>query len=159
VIRPIRPEDEPLMVRFHESLSERTVYLRYFDPIRLAERTAHERLARVSFIDYAREIILVAEHKNARTGDPEIIAASRLSKLHDTDIAEFTLIISDAWQGKGLGTEILRRQMDIARQEGIKHIQGMLLPEADGMRHIFEKFGFHIHKLPDRETMQAEIDV
>jgi hypothetical protein len=49
--------------------------------------------------------------------------------------------------------------MEIARQEGITHIQGMLLPEAAGMRHIFEKFGFTIHKLPDREAMRAEIDV
>ena len=62
IIRPIRPEDEPFMVKFHESLSERTVYLRYFDPLKLSVRTSHERLARICFIDYAREIILVAEH-------------------------------------------------------------------------------------------------
>jgi acetyltransferase len=159
VIRPIRPEDEPRMVKFHESLSERTVLLRYLDPIKLADRISHQRLARISFIDYAREIILVAEHRNTRTGEPEIIAASRLSKLHDTNSADFTLVISDAWQGKGLGTEILRRQMEIAQAEGIHHIQSALLPEADNMRHIFQKFGFSVHPLPDKPSMRAEIDL
>ena len=65
VIRPIRPEDEPLMVEFHEKLSERSVYLRYFQPLKLRQRTAHERLTRICFIDYDREMALVAERKNA----------------------------------------------------------------------------------------------
>src|SRR5205814_4740376 len=50
-IRPIRPEDEPLMVKFHQTLSERSVYLRYFTPLRLDQRVAHERLSRICFID------------------------------------------------------------------------------------------------------------
>ena len=158
-IRPIRPEDEPLMVKFHESLSERTVYLRYFDPIKLSERTAHERLARICFIDYAREIILVAERDNLTTGEAEIIAASRLSKLHDSDMAEFTIIISDSWQGQGLGTEILSRQIEIARAEGVKHLQAVILPEADNMRHIFEKFGFTVETRSDSQAMQAILNL
>ena len=159
VIRPIRPEDEPCMVKFHESLSERTVYLRYFDPLKLSERISHNRLARICFIDYAREIILVAERHNPETGEGEIIAASRLSKLHDPTIADFTCLISDAWQGKGLGTEIMTRQLDIARAEGIRHIRGAILPEADNMRHIFQKFGFEIHQVPDSQAIRAEIDL
>jgi acetyltransferase len=159
VIRPIRPEDEPRMVKFHESLSERTVLLRYLDPIKLADRISHQRLARITFIDYAREVILVAERRNPRTGEGEIIAASRLSKLHDTGSADFTLVISDAWQGKGLGTEIVRRQLEIARAEGIRHIQSAMLPEADNMRHIFEKFGWDVHPQTDRPAMIAEIDL
>ena len=157
-IRPIRPEDEPLMVKFHEMLSERTVYLSYFDPIRLSERTSHERLARVSFIDYAREIILVAEYQDERE-QRHIIASSRLSKLHDSNEAEFTIIISDAWQGQGLGTEMLERQLDIARKEGIARIRAAILPEADNMRHIFQKFGFEINRVADDQAMLAEIDL
>ena len=63
-IRPIRPEDEPLMVKFHEGLSERSVYLRYFSPLKLQQRVAHSRLIRICFNDYDREIALVAEHKD-----------------------------------------------------------------------------------------------
>src|SRR5208337_4613946 len=73
VIRPIRPEDEPLMITFHEKLSERSVYLRYFQPLKLTQRTAHERLTRICFIDYNREMALVAEHKN-EVGEPELLA-------------------------------------------------------------------------------------
>src|SRR5581483_4883023 len=62
-IRPIRPEDEPLLVRFHGALSEDSVYARYMAPLQLAQRIAHERLTRVCFIDYDREMALVAERK------------------------------------------------------------------------------------------------
>src|SRR5581483_104320 len=61
VIRPIRPEDEPLLIKFHGKLSERSVYMRYFQPMKLSTRTAHERLTRICFIDYDREMALVAE--------------------------------------------------------------------------------------------------
>lgn len=158
-IRPIRPEDEPRLVRFHQSLSERTVYLRYFDPLKLSDRISHDRLARISFIDYAREIILVVERENPRTGEGEIIGVSRLSKLHGTDSADFTIVISDAWQGKGLGTELVARHLEIARAEGILHVQSALLPEADNMRHIFEKFGFRFTQAADTQAMLAEIEL
>ena len=61
LIRPIRPEDEPLLVKFHETLSERSVSLRYFHAMKLSTRVAHERLTRICFIDYDREMALVAE--------------------------------------------------------------------------------------------------
>ena len=71
-IRPIRPEDEPMMARFHQTLSEQSVYFRYLHLIGLSQRIAHERLTRVCFIDYAREMALVAEQRDAAgpAGDP-----------------------------------------------------------------------------------------
>ena len=72
-IRPIRPEDEPAMIKFHSELSERSVYLRWFQPLKLTQRTSHERLTRACFIDYDREMALVAERPNA-AGEPEILA-------------------------------------------------------------------------------------
>ncbi len=63
VIRPIRPEDEPAIARFHEQLSERSVYLRYFHLIDLDRRVSHDRLLRICFNDYDRDIALVAEHR------------------------------------------------------------------------------------------------
>ena len=83
-IRPIRPEDEPVMVKFHEGLSERSVYLRYFSPLKLQQRVAHTRLIRICFNDYDREIALVAEHKDG-DGQSEIVAVARLSKLHSSE--------------------------------------------------------------------------
>ena len=66
IIRPIKPEDEPLIVKFHETLSEESVYHRYFSALKLSQRIAHERLTRICFNDYDREIALVAELKVPR---------------------------------------------------------------------------------------------
>src|ERR1700726_1758671 len=79
-IRPIRPEDEPLMVRFHGTLSERSVYLRYFHLSSLDYRVSHERLRSICFVDYDREIALVAERRNLGTVEPEILAVGRLAR-------------------------------------------------------------------------------
>ena len=69
-IRPIRPEDEPLLVKFHETLSGESVYHRYFSALNLSQRITHERLTRICFNDYDREIALVAELKPAK-GDAD----------------------------------------------------------------------------------------
>src|SRR5215470_14979456 len=78
VIRPIRPDDQPLMVKFHGRLSDRTVYMRYFGSLSLAQRTGHERLAAICSCDYVSEMVLVAEGKDPSTGEPSILAVGRL---------------------------------------------------------------------------------
>jgi acetyltransferase len=103
IIRPIRPEDEPLLIRLHQVLSERTVYLRYFQPLKLSQRMAHERLTRICFIDYDREMVFVAEHKN-ENAQAEAIAIGRLSKLRGRDNdAELAVLVDDRYQGAGVG--------------------------------------------------------
>src|SRR5687768_7522016 len=82
-IRPIRPEDEPLMVAFHQGLSERSVYYRYFSPLRLEQRVAHERLARICFSDYDQDLVLIVEREDTRSKQHEILGVARLSKLQD----------------------------------------------------------------------------
>ena len=99
-IRPIRPEDEGLMVKFHESLSERSVYYRYLSAFQLSKRVAHERLIRMCFIDYDREMALVADHKDPLTGEHQILGVGRLIKLHATNDAELGLLVTDKWQGR-----------------------------------------------------------
>ena len=107
MIRPIRPEDEPLIVDFHEKLSERTVYMRYFQPLKLSQRTAHERLTRICFIDYDREMALVVERKTP-DGNREIISVSRMSKLHGRNEAELAAVAIDSAQHQGLGTRAIQ---------------------------------------------------
>src|ERR1700749_2100765 len=72
-LRPIRPEDEPLMVKFHGTLSEQTVLYRYFGLPKLEQRVAHERLTRICFNDYDREIALVAIRQSPETRKDEVI--------------------------------------------------------------------------------------
>jgi acetyltransferase len=158
-IRPIRPEDEPTMVRFHETLSEQSVYLRYFHFIKLSERVAHERLSRICFIDYDREMVLVAEYLNEGSGQPEIVAAARLSKVHGENGAEFGLIISDTFQKRGLGTELLQRLINIGRDEGLSRITGDILSANYNMQHISEKLGFKITSTDDPSVVRAELDL
>src|SRR5206468_6348728 len=108
-IRPIRPEDEPAMVRFHETLSERSVYLRYFHLMNLEQRTTHERLTRICFIDYDREMALVAEHTVPATGERVILGVGRLTKVHGANEAEVAVLVSDSCHGQGVGKELLAR--------------------------------------------------
>ena len=101
MIRPIRPEDEPSLVQFHGTLSDRSVVLRYFHVMTLSTRVAHERLTRICFIDYDREMALVAERQDPQSGHHEIVGVGRLSKVRGTNEAEFALLISDRYQRQG----------------------------------------------------------
>lgn len=148
-IRPISPEDEPLIVQFHKTLSEQSVYLRYFHLMKLNQRVAHERLARICFIDYHREMALVADYKNLETGEHEILGVARLSKLHGVNEAEFAMLVSDAYQRQGLGTELLSRLVQVGRDEQIERITAEILAENHAMQRVCEKVGFHIHRAPD----------
>ncbi len=148
-LRPIRPEDEPLVAKFHETLSAESVYLRYFHLINLSQRVAHERLTRICFNDYDRELALVVEKRNADGEAEEILAIGRLSKQPHTRNAEFSMIVNDRWQRRGIGTEMLRRLVQIGRDESVAEITADILPENNGMQRICQKSGFTIERRED----------
>ena len=156
-IRPIRPEDEPLIVQFHQNLSEQSVYFRYFHLMTLGRRTAHERLTRICFIDYDREMALVVDFKNPETGTHEILAVGRLSKLHGVNEAEFAMLVSDLYQRQGLGTELLRRLVQIGRDEKLDRITADILSENRPMQRVSEKVGFSLQRSTD--LVRAEINL
>jgi acetyltransferase len=158
-IRPIRPEDEPLMVKFHETLSDRTVYLRYFSSLSLSRRTAHDRLARICIGDYEHEMVLVAEHKDAQIGELRIRGVGRLNKLPTHNEAEVAVLISDQYQHRGLGTELLRRLITIARDEKVERIVAEMLRDNLAMQTIFKELGFRLRLLGDRASVQAVLDL
>jgi acetyltransferase len=157
-IRPIRPEDEPLMVGFHQKLSERTVYLRYFQPLKLSQRTAHERLRRICFSDYDREMVLVGEYRD-KAGAGEIIAVGRLSKLHARDEGELAVLVDDRFQHLGIGTELYRRLITVAREEKLKRLQCTVLTENREMQAICQKLGFRLSVDAEDGTVRAELDL
>jgi acetyltransferase len=157
-VRPIRPEDEPLMVEFHKTLSDRSVYFRYFGIVSLEKRIMHERLRRVCFIDYDREIALVADLKN-RDGTHQILGVGRLVREHATNEAEFALLISDPWQGKGLGTELLQLLVEIGRKEGLDRIIGHIAAENTMMKRVSEDVGFRLRLDAANHELLAEINL
>ena len=158
IIRPIRAEDEMLMRGFHASLSDRTVYMRYLSPLMLSTRITHERLARMTHNDYDREIALAVEGENDK-GERALFGVARLSKLRGTDEeARFTMLISDRYQGKGLGKELLTRIIKIGRDEKIKHIIALISPENEAMKKLCQAVGFSsIEMDPQNGMLKAQI--
>lgn len=154
-IRPIRPEDEPLLVDFHRPLSEHSVYMRYFRALNLDQRTQHDRLTRICFIDYDREMALVVTRAHPETGKREIIGVGRLSRMNNPQDAEFALLVSDDYQGQGIGRILLEKLLDYARNEGIRRVMAYMLPENRPMRRIAEELGFSFER--EEDLLRAEI--
>lgn len=158
-IRPIRPEDEPLLIAFHETLSERSVYSRYFQAMKLSTRVAHERLTRICFIDYDREMALVVSRRPTGPGKHEILAVGRLSQQHGANEAEFALLVADPYQGLGIGGELLARLLQIARDEGLQRVTAEMLRDNRPMQRVCERLGFRLRYDPDDQIVHAEIEL
>jgi acetyltransferase len=157
IIRPIRAEDEMMMRGFHASLSDRTVYMRYLSPMMLSQRITHERLARMTHNDYDREIALVVEGEE--NGQRAIFGVARLSKLRGTDSeARYTMLISDRYQGQGLGRELLKRVIQIGHDEKIQSIIALMSPDNEAMHRLCESVGFTSFEIvPETNMLKAEI--
>ncbi|MGA2200540.1 MAG: bifunctional acetate--CoA ligase family protein/GNAT family N-acetyltransferase [Terriglobales bacterium] len=158
-IRPIRPEDEPLMVKFHETLSDRTVYLRYFCSLSLSQRVAHERLLRICFGDYDREMALVAERVDPATGERGIIGVGRINRLHGKNEAEVAVLVADQYQNLGLGNELLRRVVQIAREEKLSQVSAEMMPDNVAMQVIMKRLGFGVRTSEDLTSVRAFLDL
>ena len=156
-LRPIRPEDEPLLIQFHEALSDRSVHLRFFHAMGLSARTAHERLRRRCFIDYDREIALVAEVRGE--DGPAMAGIIRMNRAPGTDEAEFGMLIADRYQRQGLGRQLLDRLLEVARREDVRILRADILTENRGMQRICETAGFDLTSLPDQGTVHAKLDL
>jgi len=157
-IRPVRPEDEPLMVQFHHTLSERSVYLRYFCSLSLSTRVEHERLVRICFGGYDRGFALVADRKNTETGQHEILGVGRFSAINRAE-AEAAVLVSDQWQGRGLGTELLARVARVAGDEKFKKLSGEILRDNLPTQAIFKKTGFKLRAMADPSSVSAVLEL
>lgn len=158
-VRPIRPEDEPLMVTFHKTLSDRSVYLRYFSSPSLSTRVAHERFARLCFVDYDREIALVVDRQEPVSGRHSLLGIARLTKLRDGNHAEVAVLVSDQFQGQGLGTKLFRKLIQIAKDEGLGRVSAEMLPDNFAMRRIADKLGFRTTPTPISSFATAFLDL
>jgi acetyltransferase len=156
-IRPIRPEDEPLVVAFHRTLSEESVYYRYFHMMSLQHRTTHERLVRICFTDYERELALVVDRRDPASGEHALLAVGRLSRVHGSNAAEFSMLVSDPYQKQGLGTALLGQLLRIGRDEGIERVTAEILHENGAMQRVCRKLGFQLRNAP--EVVEAWVDL
>ncbi len=157
-LRPIRPEDEPLMVKFHQTLSDRSVYSRYFYSLSLSSRVAHDRLVRSCFVDYDREMAIVAEQQD-ETGEHRILGVGRLVKFHAKNEGEVAVLVSDACQNQGLGTELFRRVVQVAKDEKLTRVVAEILPDNLPMRKISKRLGFRASAFDDPTSVRAVLDL
>ena len=158
VIRPIRPEDEPLLRKFHATLSDATVYLRYFHMQTLDSRVAHDRLIRKCFIDYDREIALVAEDTDRATGQNLLCGLGRLTRQGPGD-AELGVLVTDRYQGAGLGTELLTRLIEVARSEKLRRVVAYISSENDRMLKLAKHFQFVVIPGTDPASLTLTLDL
>jgi acetyltransferase len=155
-IRPIQPEDEPMMAAFNRTLSPYSIYLRYFHPVAPTQLVSHDQLAALCFVDYDRQMSLVAERRDER-GHMQIVGMGQLTKLQGTSDGEFAILVNDQYQRTGLGTELLTRLLQVGRDEGLERVVAEILPENEGMRRICTKLGFSFKKIQDTNVIFAEI--
>ena len=143
-LRPIRPEDAEMEQAFVKSLSEDTRYFRFMDALRELPRSL---LVRFTQLDYQREMAIIAL---AGTGDAEQqVAVARYTTNPDGESCEFAVVIADAWQGKGLGTILMRYLMQIAGSRGLKIMEGEVLGTNPNMLHLMASLGFASKTSPE----------
>ncbi len=152
--RPIRPEDAPLLIEHFEGLSPSTVYRRFFSPIK---QLSHSMLTRFTQIDYDREIALVALWE--MNGHGKLIGVGRIVSEMSRKEAEFSILISDDWQGRGIGAGLLSRCLLIAKSHGIQRVMGMVLAENTQMLTLGKKLGFDMNLVPHEGTYELHIDL
>ena len=159
VVRPIRPDDEAMMVRFHEGLSDRSVYLRYFHMMTLASRTAHPRLSRVCAADFEIEFVLVAEGKDQESGAPAILGVARLQRAGEGGVAEFAVVVADRYQRMGVGGALMRQLVAVARQEGVSRLRADILSGNGPMRRLCARTGIPVRPTSDPDIVGADLAV
>lgn len=137
IIRPIRPEDEPLVKELFDGLSAETIYFRFFH---LVKSMGHEQLARFCQVDYEREIALIAVEEPP--GRERVLGMCHLHLQLSFEQAELAVVVGDHWQRQGLGRKLVSVGMDIAAEKGVRKITGAVLPENEAMLGLARKLGF-----------------
>jgi acetyltransferase len=156
-IRPIRPEDEPEFIRFHVTLSDQSVYRRYFFLMSLETRIRHERLTQMCFIDYDRQMALIAERPVVAHGTSEIVGVGRLIKIPGKNEAEMAVLVSDAFQNRGIGSALVQRLIGFARDEQIELLTASFLIGNRPIEELFNSHGFLFSDGMEPEVREAQL--
>ena len=147
-IRPIRPDDRDRLIAFHAELSEETIYLRFF--------SGHPRLSSAEAdyftqVDHVSRVALVAE-----LGD-RLVAVARYDRHDNTETAEVAFVVTDAQQGRGIGTILLEHLAAAARERGIARFVAYTLPVNRQMLGVFRSAGFQEKTTLDSGVLEVEL--
>jgi acetyltransferase len=151
LVRPVRPEDEALIVELHDGHSEQTIRMRFFGMVR---RLSHDNLIRLCQLDHDRDVALAALHRGP-DGRLHMIGVSRYHLDPATGDAEFAVVVTDAWQGKGVGSYLMRRLAEVGRERGVKRLVGEVLRENTSMVRLMTALGYAIEVTDDPAVVRA----
>jgi acetyltransferase len=149
MLRPVRPEDEPGFQSFFARMSPEAVRLRFFAPLK---QLSHEFAARLTQIDYDREMALVAVPGPA-AAEKEILGIARFAADPDGERAEYAVTVSTDCTGRGLATALMKHLIGYARARGLREIHGAVLTENVRMLTLAREFGFAVERDPDDATV------
>ncbi len=155
LLRPIKPEDEPMWLEMFQNFSEESIRYRFFQ---MLKDTPHEVRVRYCNIDYDREIAIVAEL--LEEGRRKILGVSRVSIEPDGKSGEMAFIVGDRWQNLGLGTKMVDYSLDIAKEMGVEEVYAIMLPDNYRALSLTKKMGFDLEYLGDgtvKGTLNMEI--
>ena len=137
-IRPIRPEDANMVIAFTGRMSERARYMRFFSVVR---ELSPAMLARLTQVDYDRELALIALAKSD-DGIEQIVGIARFGANPDGKSCEFAVALADAWNGRGVATLLMERLMIAARKAGYRFMTGYVLPSNESMLRLAARLNF-----------------
>ena len=147
-IRPIRPEDAPRLQELYGRLSRDTAYHRFFT---VMKRLPPDWAQVLATVDYRRRLALVAEHDGPPGVGVEIIAVGRYEPTDEPDTVEVAFVVEDGWQGRGLGTILVREVLDSAAARGARRFRAYVLSENRRMLGLIARFG----DVRERKTEQG----
>jgi acetyltransferase len=145
-LRPVRPEDEPLLQDLVAHMSLEDVRMRFFAPI---HELSHPLAARLSHLDYDREMALIAQHDGVTLG------VARYFADPDRQRAEYAIAVRSDWKGRGLGYLLMTRLIEVARAAGIAELVGEVLRENRPMLDMCREFGFVAETHPSDATVMT----
>jgi acetyltransferase len=144
---PIKPEDETLLKRLFQSLSEQTMRYRFFQVIR---EVSHDTLTRYCNVDYNREIAIVAKMDGA--DEERMIGVARIILQPGRKEGEFAVVVGDKWQRQGLGSKLVDYIISIGKDMGLQRIYGDVLSDNVKMIKLCEKKGFRLERVDEEMT-------
>jgi acetyltransferase len=145
ILRPIKPEDEPLWLEMFHNFSQESIHFRLFQTI--IEPVAHEFSARYCNIDYDRELAIVAEMED--NGQRKMLGVVRLNIDPSEKTGEISFIVADPWQGQGLGSKMVDYVIEICKDKKLETINAVMLPDNFRAIKLFREMGFSIESLDD----------
>jgi RimJ/RimL family protein N-acetyltransferase len=148
-VRPMSADDDAALVRFHHTLSQGTTYMRFFS---VHPELTSDEVHHFTHVDHSRREALVA------TFDDEIIGVARFYRAAGTTKAEVAFVVSDAWQGCGIGTALFARLAVRARQLGVDRFVADTLPHNRRMLRVFRHFGLPV-TVTVTDVARVEIDL